>query len=320
MRKADTCYSNIIMFLTNTRRVIRAGFINFWRNRVISLASVLIMTVTLFVIGFVIFLGALFQGSLEQIKGKVDVNIYFTTDASEEDIFVLRDSLSELPEVASVSYTSREEALANFRERHKDDYLTIQALDELDDNPLGASVGIKAKETAQYESIAKFLEEQSALAQGKYSIIDKINYEQNKVAINKLTKILAGAEKIGFAVTVFLVLISIIITFNTIRLAIYTSRDEIAVMRLVGAGNRYIQGPFVVEGVMYGLFSAVITLILFYPITLWLGDVTDNFFGGINLFEYYVSNFTQILLIIVSSGVVLGTISSILAVRKYLHV
>ena len=116
MRKADTCYSNIIMFLTNTRRVIRAGFISFWRNRVISLASVLIMTVTLFVIGFVIFLGALFQSSLEQIRGKVDVNVYFVTDASEEDIFVLRDSLSELPEVASVSYTSREEALANFRE------------------------------------------------------------------------------------------------------------------------------------------------------------------------------------------------------------
>ena len=140
------------------------------------------------------------------------------------------------------------------------------------------------------------------------------------MAINRLTNILAGAEKIGFAVTIFLVLISIIITFNTIRLAIYTSRDEIAVMRLVGAGNKYIQGPFVVEGIMYGLFSAAITLILFYPITLWLGDVTDNFFGGINLFEYYVSNFTQILLIITSSGVVLGTISSMLAVRKYLRV
>jgi len=320
MRKADTCYSKNIMFLTNTRRVIRAGFINFWRNRVISLASVLIMTVTLFVLGFIIFLGALFQGSLEQIRNKVDVNVYFTIDALEEDIINLRDSLSELPEVASVSYTSREEALANFRERHKNDYLTIQALDELDENPLGASVGIKAKETSQYESIAKFLEEQSALAQGKYSIIDKVNYEQNKVAIEKLTKILAGAEKIGFAVTVFLVLISIIITFNTIRLVIYTSRDEIAVMRLVGAGNKYIQGPFVVEGVMYGIFSAVITLALFYPITLWLGDVTDSFFGGINLFEYYVSNFTQIFLIITLSGVVLGAISSILAVRRYLRV
>jgi len=278
------------------------------------------MTITLFVIGFIIFLGALFESSLEQIKGKVDVNIYFTTDASEEDIFSLRDSLSALPEVASVSYTSREQALANFRERHKNDYLTIQALDELDENPLGASVGIKAKETSQYESIAKFLEEQSALSKGTYSIIDKINYEQNKIAINKLTKIIDGAEKIGFAVTMFLVLISIIITFNTIRLAIYTSRDEIAVMRLVGASNKYIQGPFMVEGVMYGIFSAAITLALFYPITLWLGDVTDNFFGGINLFEYYISNFTQILLIITVSGVVLGAISSILAVRKYLRV
>jgi len=277
------------------------------------------MTVTLFTIGLIIFTGALLDSSLEQIKNKVDINIYFNVDAPEEDIFSLKDSIERLPEVAEVSYVSREQALINFRERHKNDQLTIQALNELGENPLGAAIGIKAKETSQYEGIAKFLEDQNALSQEGFSIVDKINYEQNKVAIEKLTKIIDGAETIGLAITLFLILISVIITFNTTRLAIYTAREEIAVMRLVGANNRYIRGPFVIEGVMYGIFSAIIALVLFYPITLWLGRVTENFFGGINLFEYYVNNFTQVLVIISVSGVFLGAVSSFLAVRKYLR-
>lgn len=307
------------MFWTNTKRIIRSGFINFWRNRVVSFVSVLIMTITLFTIGFIIFTGALLDSSLEQIKDKVDINIYFNTDASEEDIFALNDSIKKLPEVAEVTYISREQALLNFRERHKNDQLTIQALDELGENPLGASIGIKAKETSQYEGIAKFLGDQNALSREGFSIIDKINYEQNKVAIEKLTKIIEGTDTMGFAITLFLVLISVIITFNTTRLAIYTSREEIEIMRLVGANNSYIRGPFVVEGVMYGIFSAIITLALFYPITLWLGKITENFFGGINLFEYYINNFVQILIIISTSGILLGAISSFFAVRKYLN-
>jgi len=307
------------MFWTNTKRIIRSGFVNFWRNRVVSFVSVLIMTITLFTIGFIIFTGALLDSSLEQIKDKVDINIYFNTGASEEDIFALNDSIKKLPEVAEVTYISREQALLNFRERHKNDQLTIQALDELEENPLGASIGIKAKETSQYEGIAKFLGDQNALSREGFSIIDKINYEQNKVAIEKLTKIIDGTDTMGFVITLFLVLISVIITFNTTRLAIYTSREEIEVMRLVGASNAYIRGPFVVEGVMYGIFSAIITLALFYPITLWLGKITENFFGGINLFEYYINNFTQILIIITTSGILLGAVSSFFAVRKYLN-
>ncbi|HED37193.1 MAG TPA: ABC transporter permease, partial [Ignavibacteria bacterium] len=282
------------MLWTNIKRILRSGFVNFWRNRVVSLTSVLIMTVTLFTLGLIIFAGSLLDSSLEQIKNKVDVNIYFNVNAKEEDIFKLKNSVENLPEVAKVNYISRDQALANFRERHKNDYLTIQALDELGENPLGASLGVKAKETSQYGSIAKFLDGQTELSQGKNPIIDKINYEQNKIAIQKLTNIINGAKKLGFVSTLFLILVSIIITFNTIRLAIYTVREEIAVMRLVGASNRYIRGPFIVEGIMYGIFSAILALILLYPTTIWLGSMSENFFGGINLFDYYINNFTQI--------------------------
>jgi len=116
-----------------------------------------------------------------------------------------------------------------------------------------------------------------------------------------------------------LVVISVIIIFNTIRMAIYISREEISIMRLVGASDAYVRGPFVFEGMMYGIISAVITLVLFYPIALWLGPYTQQFFGDINLFMYYTSNFGIIFLSIMGTGVFLGALSSYLAVKKYLR-
>lgn len=308
------------MLWTSTKRIIKSGFVNFWRNGVVSLAGILVMTITLFVIGSIIFLGAILNTSLEQIKNKVDINVYFTTVAPEEEILSLKKSIESLSEVSFVSYVTRDEAIANFRERHKNDYLTLQALDELGENPLGASLSIKAKEPSQYESITKFLESKEAVSASGKKIIDKINYYQNKIAIDKLTKIIDSAKKIGLAITIVLIAISIIITFNTIRLAIYTAREEISVMRLVGGGNAYIRGPFLIEGTMYGAISSIITIVLFYPVTLWLGQTTENFFGGINLFEYYLSNFWQLLAIILLSGIALGVVSSFLAVRRYLDV
>ena len=118
--------------------------------------------------------------------------------------------------------------------------------------------------------------------------------------------------------TITLIIISILITFNTIRLAIYISKDEIGVMRLVGAGNMYIRGPFVIAGIFYGIVAALITTGLFYPITLSIKRHTEDIYGGIDLFRYYISNFNQIFMIILVSGVALGAVSSYLAVRRYL--
>ncbi len=307
------------MFLTNLKRIIKAGFINFWRNGVVSFASVLIMTVTLISIGLIMFGAALLDSSLSQLKDKVDINIYFTLDANEEDILNFKSTLEKMPEVKEIFYTSRDQALINFRKKHENDYLIIQALDELDENPLGASVSIKAKETSQYEGIAKFIEDsKSVIGDNPNSIIDKVNYYQNKIAIDHLTKIIDGAEKIGFATMIFLIMVSIIITFNTIRLAIYTSREEIGVMRLIGASNKYIRGPFIIEGLMYGIFSAILALITLYPIAIWFGGATENFFG-MSVLDYYYEQFWYIAIFILSTGIILGILSSFMAVRKYLH-
>lgn len=308
------------MYLIKIKRVIRAGFFSFWRNGFVSLSSILVMIVTLFVIGSTIFSGVILRSTLDQIKDKVDINVYFLTSATENDILGMKRNLEKLPEVkAPVTYVSREDALASFRKRHETDEFTLQALDELGDNPLGAALNIKAKDPSQYESIAQFLQGKSALSADGSTIIDNINFYKNKEAIDRLTNIINSANSLGFILTIILISISVLITFNTLRLVIFMSKDEISVMRLVGASNGYIRGPFFVAGALYGFVSSIITLILFYPITLWLGNTTESFFVGLNVFKYYTSNFGEFFLVIVGSGIAIGSLSSYLAVRKYLR-
>ncbi len=296
---------------------MRSGGKNFKRNALVSFASILVMTITLSVIAATLLIQAVLNASLASIESKVDVTIYYTTTAKEAQILTMKESIEQFPEVSEVGYISAADAIATFRAKHENDYLTIQALDELDENPLGASLTIKAHETSQYESIVKILGGDSALAKDNASIIDTINYNKNKDVIDRLTDLIAGARRLGIILTVVLVLLSIIITFNTIRLTIYFAREEINIMRLVGADNRYIRGPFMIEGLLYGGISTLITVILFLAVTYWFGRTMTDFLG-INLFSYYLRNFFQIFIIILFSGAALGSISSFLAIRRYL--
>ena len=303
--------------MTELKRIIKAGFINFTRGGLVSFAAVLVVTITLSAVTSIILLQAVLYSSLNTIKDKVDVTIYFNVDAPEDKILLLKESLLKLPEVASVSYTSSEEALELFRDRHESDYPTIAALDEIGSNPLGAYLNVKAREISQYESIANFMKGDNALVLGSVNIIDKVNYYKNKLVIDRLNSIISGAQKLGFLITLILVIVSIIITFNTIRLTIFIAKEEIVVMRLVGASKIRVRGPFMVEGAIYGIIATIITLVIFLPITAWLGRNMSGFLG-FNVYDYYVSNFFQIFAIILLSGILFGVISSFLAVRKYL--
>jgi cell division transport system permease protein len=305
------------MAMTTFKRIIKGGFVSFKRGGVVSWAAVLVMTITLSVITLIIFFQAVLHFSLSQIKDKVDVAIYFTVGAPDDKIMALKSSLEQLPEVASVSYTSADDALAIFRSRHQSDYPTIQALDEIGTNPLGGYLDVKAKEVSQYGDIANFLQSDNALSLDSASIIDKVNYNQNKLVIDRLDSIIAGGQKLGFLITLLLVIISIIVTFNTIRLAIFISKEEIGVMGLVGASKMHIRGPFMIEGAIYGVIATFVTLLLFWPASVWLGNHMTDFLG-INMYDYFVSSFFQIFTILLLSGILLGVISSFLAVRRYL--
>ncbi len=305
-------------FKMKLKRVIKSGFFNFWRSGYVSLASILVMVVTLSVIGSVMFIGAVLNVTMQELRNKVDVNVYFVTSAEEEDILALQKRIETLPEVSRVEYISREAALEAFRLRHENDQTTLQALEELGENPLGASLNIKAKEPSQYEGIANFLNEENILSSQGESIIAKINYFENKIVIDRLSKVINSVEQLGTGLSIAFIVVSIVITFNTIRLAIYISREEISVMQLVGASKNYVRGPFVVTGVIVGLISAIITVLLFFPVLYFIGGTTQNFFIGLNVYQYFLDNFFQIFLIVVGAGVGIGALSSYLAVRKYL--
>lgn len=302
------------------KRMLVAGAKNFTRGGAVSAATVLIMTVTLGIIASLIFLSALLSFTLTTINDKVNVSVYFVTTAHESDILAVRDQLTKLPQVASVTYTSADDALVAFRERHATDQLTLQALNELGGNPLDASLEVRAKNPSEYESIVSFLEASPALVAGGTSIVDRINYAQNKEIIDRLSLAIQATRSIGFAVVILFAIASILIAFATIRLAIYTAKDEIAVMRLVGASNFYIQGPFVVTGIITGVLSACLVLLLLWPTTWYTGMKTAGWFGGFNVAGYYSSNFALVFSILVLSGIALGAVASVFAIHRYLKV
>lgn len=306
------------MISTKIKRVIKSGFFNFVRNGFISLSSVFVMVITLSVITSLLLGSAVLNATLNELRDKVDLNVYFVTTAAEKDILSIKQTLETLPEVEKVEYVSKEQALAEFTVRHETDQLTLQALSELKENPLGAVLNVKTKEPSQYAGIAEFLQGEDVLSSSGTKIVDKVNYYQNKTAIDKLSEIISSSERLGLLVTLVLVIISVLITFNTIRLVIYVAREEISVMKLVGASNFYVRGPFMITGTLYGVIAAFVTLAIFYPLLFWLGSFTQNFFIGFNLFSYFVSNSFQFFLIVTGSGIIIGALSSFLAVRKYL--
>ena len=302
------------------KRVLVSGGKSFLRGGAVSAATVLIMTVTLSIIGSLIFLSALLTFTLNSIKDKVDVSVYFVTTAAESDILAVKGQLEKLPQVENVTYTSAADALTAFRARHATDQLTLQALDELGGNPLDASLEVRAKDPSEYESIVSFLEASPTLSAGGTSIVDRINYSQNKDVIDRLALAIQATREIGFAVVILFAIASILIAFATIRLAIYVAKDEIAVMRLVGASNAYIQGPFIVTGVLTGVTAALIVLLLLWPATWYVGVKTVAWFGGFNIASYYSGHFLLVFGIIMLSGIALGAVASVLAIRKYLTV
>lgn len=309
------------MIFTKIRRVVRSGFVNFWRNGFLSLSSILVLSIALLVFGSLIFFSTLSDSFLASVREKVDINVYFSLDANEVDILDLQKTLEKMPEVSATEYVSREESLVRFKEKHQDNTLILQGLDEVGDNPLPAVLTIKAKDPSQYESITKSLADKS--------FIDDINYSRNKVIIDRLSRIIPLVEKTVSVIIIILAVMAIVVTFNTIRVIIFSSRDEIAVMKLVGASNMYVRGPFVVSGVMYGVFSAILAIIVLGLFAYYMDALYIRFLhaypGDISeirhiLFAYYVGNFKQIFAVIMGSGIVLGAVSSYMAVRRYLNV
>jgi len=301
--------------LTNLMRVIKSGCLSFWRNKWLSTAAISMVSLAIFAIISLLLINVLINSLITNLEDKIDISVYFHLNTPEEEILETRKDLVKLDEVRSVEYISAKEALERFKDKHQDNQVLMQSLRELDGNPLEAALNIKAQTASQYETIVKFFN------QGKYQeIIDKINYLENKAVITRLSSITRTIRQSGLIVLIILAVLAVVVTFNTIRLTIYSTRKEIKVMKLVGASNWFVRGPFIIEGAIYGLIAAVISLLILHPLLWYLAPKITAYLPGTDLYYFFQTNFLSLFFLQIAIGVALGTVSSWVAVKRYLEV
>ncbi len=299
-----------------TARLIKNGFQNIWRNLGLSLATTLVTALTLFAVSFILLLNLLIGVALDSLESKVDISVYFDPLASQEQISTARAQVTNMPEVASVRLVDRDQALAEFKESHKDNPIIKESLDELADNPLQTTLVVTARQPDLYQAINDRL---SSQVDGQ--IIDSVNFDDNRKSIGRLSRISFWAKTAGLATGALLAIIAILVVYNTIRLSIYSRKEAIGVMKLVGAKNGFVRGPFIIEGIFYGVVASVITLSILLPILFWVSPRIESFFGVSSfVIDYIQHNLAITIIAEILVGAILGVFSSLLAMHRYLKV
>ncbi|MEI9966861.1 MAG: permease-like cell division protein FtsX [Candidatus Moraniibacteriota bacterium] len=295
-------------------RTFKEGATNFRRNGWLTFATVSILTLSLFIVSLSLLLGVTTNLILQNMREKVSISVSFNPDVPESKILEIQGELSKFTkEIRSVEYVSRDQALKDFL--GKNNPVIAKAIDEIGENPLLASLNIKAATPEDYPLIVDQLQKSTF-----QNDISRINYEENKRIFDRLEHINQATQKSGLAIGITFILIAILITFNTIRITIYSHRQEFEVMRLVGASNLYVRTPFVFEGILYGLTAAFATMILLAAIAYYISPLTEGAIPQGNFLNLYFQNFHFIFLGLVVLGILLGVISSAIAIRRYLKV
>ncbi|MBU4338118.1 ABC transporter permease [Patescibacteria group bacterium] len=313
------------MFLTKLKRIFKTAIVNFWRNGSINIATTGIMTVTLLSISILVILTFLGNSLIENFKTKIDISVYFFSEASEEDILKVRDEVVALPEVREILYISKEQAWERFKVQYSDNPVISQGIGELDENPLFATLSIKAKNMDQYSKINEFLSN----ARFK-DTIQKVSFDDNKTQIAKLSLITKTAQKDGAIVILVFVIISLFVIFNAVRLTMYNYKQEVKIMNLVGAGKWYIQLPFIIEGALYGIIGSIFSISILAGMIFLTKDaqnIESFLYGGSSagvfkgsLTEYFKNNFLLIFGVQLAAGIFIGVLSSLIAIRKYMKI
>jgi cell division transport system permease protein len=306
--------------LTKLKRIIKAGWVSFRRNGMLTVATLFVMVLTIFLATTFFLLQGMTNSLISSLQNEVDISVAFKENTLPEDHIKLRDELLKIPEVKDAVYVTKETVLAEFIAKYKDNPQMMESLREAgegkpDGNPFVAYLNIKASTPGQYESISNFLSETSY-----QDIIGKVNYRQLEQIIKKIFSISSLIKKIGIGAAIILGILAALVTFNTIRLAIFNSREEISIMRLVGASNWFIRGPFIVQGIISGFISILIAILIFLPLCYFLSPKLGNLIPDFNLFHFLLSNFGTLLLLQILVGVGIGVLSSLIAIRKHLQV
>ena len=305
------------MSLVTTKRLLKSGIIDFFRNIWISIAATSMVTITLLIISTMIILYTLTALAIQNSTDKVGVvTAYFTDQTTQNEIDSVKAEIEAIGGVRAVQYTSKEEAKRRFEERHQNEPVILETLNEFSDaeNPIPASLAIKADNLTDYAAIYERLNT-DRFAPYFQTIRD------NQKVIDKLYQIIQFITRFGVLLAGIFIVVTIMVTFNTIRLTIYNRREEVEIMRLVGATNWYIRWPFLIEGIMYAIFATITASLIVFGLLTILSSRIQEFLSisalGTNLIQ---TLFWQILVVNLVASVFLGVVASTIAIRRYLRI
>lgn len=297
-------------------RVVKTGLTNFVRNLWLSMAATMVMTITLVIFSTLFLMFFLTNYSIRTIQNTVDVSVYFKIGLAEDQITTIKTDVSGDSRVKEVTYVSASQAFNDFKNKHANDPLITQSLNELTENPLPATLHIKANNLEDYPAISSMLQSDQYK-----NFIDKVNFDDNRLVIERLSSILKFIVTFGLGLVIVFALIAILVIYNTITLTIYNRKEEVEIMRLVGATNWYIRGPFLTESIMYSVLSTLITSLLFIPVfTKIVPKVLMYVNPELSFYGSRLFNYSYLVIIMFSLALILSVISTMFAIRKYLKI
>lgn len=300
-------------------RVFLGGFLNFMRNAWLSVAAMAVMVVTLSIVLFSFIANATFSHTIQEIRDKIDISVYLKDEITTEQRDELTSDLHAIQNVRSVEYISKDQAREEFIQSNQDDVdlqLTVTQID----NPLPASLRIKLHNPDRIDEIKSFLDQPEIMELQS----DETSYAgDRKDAIDKITKATTFIRQAGIVGVLVFACISVLIIFNTIQMAIFNRRDELSIMKLLGASRWYIRGPFLVESMLIGIFAALISVGLCKGIfSIASNTLEASSFGLLDITysgAYFADHFWKILPAAIGIGMFIGITSSFVATQRYLR-
>ncbi|HLD20036.1 MAG TPA: permease-like cell division protein FtsX [Patescibacteria group bacterium] len=299
-------------------RIIKFALQNFWRNIWLSIATLSIIVLTLISVSGLIFISVLAQEAITSAKQLIDLTITFKPDIGTDQIHDIDQSIKSSLPIQSTTFISKEEALEQFKEFHKDDPFIQESLNALEDNPLGNALVVKANRIEDYPSIIAYFQQDEV----KNTIQEfNKNFEKHEIILEKMTLLTKRIQEIALVISGVFILIAALIVFNTIRIAIYTHSEEISIMKLVGATNAFVRGPFIVESVFYSLSATLITIAVLLPLLSLISPYISAFFSNsFDLATYFRQHALWIGIYEFLGMTLLNLVATSFAIGKYLKV
>lgn len=301
------------MFLLSFLRVIKFSLQDLARNIWLSLVTVIIIVLALASVNLLLVVKVLGSAAVSAVKEKIDISLYLKSDAEETRILILKNKISQIDSVKEVAYISRQAALESFRNKHKNNPEILQALLELGRNPLSPTLVVKPKNVDNYEDLIV------GLNRIDDQLIESKNFDDNKAMLAKINNITDKAGRAGLAVSSLFILITILVVYNSIRVAIYTHKREIGIMKLVGASTWFIRAPYLISGLIYAALGSAAIIMILYPFLNFFQPYLEVFFAGfrVNILEYYNNNFLTIFGLEFLAITAVNFLASLVAVGKY---